>query len=271
MWARREHISVAPTTSTRPSASASNPPPPNGTFLRQYSSFDTINYYSFGFDSSYQAGMLTLRKRLARGFFYRFNYTYSKSIDDASQIFGSSNGGTANPQDITNLRLDRGRSDWDRGHVVSMNFTYQLPLGWQIAGSGTMSSGPPFTVKSGDNSAGGASRPDRLASGKLDNPSPDRWWDIGAFRAVANNDPRLGTAGRNILDAPGTISMNVALQKAFAVGERGSVRLRGEAFNVSNHANFGLPEISIASAAAATVNAVRGDGRTIQLGLRLQF
>ena len=65
----------------------------NGSFPRPISGFNDLDYYSFGGNSSYNAGMVTLRKRMARGFFYRLNYVYSKSIDTASQIADSSDGG----------------------------------------------------------------------------------------------------------------------------------------------------------------------------------
>lgn len=61
-----------------------------------------------------------------------------------------------------------------------MNFAWQLPFtqnalvrGWQLAGSGTAYSGQPFTPQLSGPSAdlGQATRPDRIASGTLPNPS----------------------------------------------------------------------------------------------------
>ena len=57
--------------------------------LRPYQGLNTINYVSFGGNSIYNAGQVTLRKHGRGGTFYRLNYAYSKSIDDASQFGGS--------------------------------------------------------------------------------------------------------------------------------------------------------------------------------------
>ena len=51
--------------------------------------------------------------------FYRINYSYSKSIDEASQMQGNSEGGFNGALDSRNLSLERARSDWDRGHVFT--------------------------------------------------------------------------------------------------------------------------------------------------------
>jgi hypothetical protein len=46
-----------------------------------------------------------------------------------SQSSGQSDGGFAQALDPRNLGLERGRSDWDRGHIFSASFSYQLPVG----------------------------------------------------------------------------------------------------------------------------------------------
>jgi len=61
-----------------------SPQLPNG--ITSFPQWGTITYYGFGFDSSYHAGSVTLRRRFVRNFFYRVNYTYSKSIDDGSAL-----------------------------------------------------------------------------------------------------------------------------------------------------------------------------------------
>ena len=99
--------------------------------LRPFPYFNgAINQFQFHSNSIYNAGQVSLRQRGRGGTFYRLNYAYSKSIDDASQLNGTSDGGLlAAAQDINNRRADRGRSDWDRGHVVTASFSWQLPFG----------------------------------------------------------------------------------------------------------------------------------------------
>ena len=82
-----------------------------GNFPKPYPAFGTMNYYGFWVNSIYNAATVSFRRRFVRGFFYRINYTYGKSIDESSQVTGNSDGGIADPQDSRNLRAERGRSD----------------------------------------------------------------------------------------------------------------------------------------------------------------
>ena len=89
---------------------------------------------------------------------------------------------------------------------MSMNFFYELPLGrsrltsgWQFAGTGRAYSGQLFTpqTQAGNGDLGEPTRPDRIANGSLANPTPDRWFDIGAFPVVPLSAFRFGNSGRN--------------------------------------------------------------------------
>ncbi|MGH9718756.1 MAG: carboxypeptidase regulatory-like domain-containing protein [Bryobacteraceae bacterium] len=252
----------------------------NGNFPRPFTGINTINFFSFGSNSTYNAGVFSIRKRFDRGFFYRFNYTYSKSIDDASQISGNADGGYPGAQNARNLRADRGRSDWDTGHSATLNFSYELPLGasrlwrrgWQLAGSGRFYSGQPFTPRTSnvDLNAGEANRPDRIAKGSVDEPSQQGWFDLLAFPLVPNGAFRFGNSGRNVLDGPGYASLNLSLSKRFPIRERQSLQLRWETFNVLNHTNFSQPENFVNAPNGATIiNA--SSARTMQIALKYYF
>jgi hypothetical protein len=250
-----------------------------GGYPRPIPGFNDINYYSFGSNSIYNAGILQMRKRFARGLFYRLNYVYSKSIDSASQISGSGDGGYGGAQDARNLSLERGRSDWDRGHSVTSLFMYDVPFrrhfllnNWQVAGTTRLQTGPPFTVASSSVQLdqGEANRPDRVAKGTLANPTPDMWYDRSAFPLVPTGAYRFGTSGRNILDAPGLVSVNVSLIKRIRLRERYNMQFRCEAFNALNHANFNLPNQNVNAPAGGTITATR-EARLFQFGLRMQF
>ncbi len=157
----------------------------NIAFPRPISGINTINYYSFGANSNYHAGQISLRRR-SRGGFYRLNYTISKSIDDASQLSGNSTGGFAGAQNSRDLKSERGRSDFDRRHVITAVFSTSLPMGrgkkffrgargwrhgvvggWQFSGSATYYSGQAFTVTSAnvDTALGESLRPNRIGTG----------------------------------------------------------------------------------------------------------
>jgi hypothetical protein len=157
----------------------------NIAFPRPIAGINTVNYYSFGANSNYNAGQISLRRR-ARGGFFRINYTISKSIDDASQLSGNSTGGFSGAQNSRDLKSERGRSDFDRRHVIAVVYSSQLPFGrgrrflrnargwkngmvggWQLSGSGTYYSGQAFTVTSAnvDTALGESSRPNRIGTG----------------------------------------------------------------------------------------------------------
>jgi hypothetical protein len=252
---------------------------PNGSYPKPIPGLNTISYYSFVSNSSYNAGTLSLRKRFTRGLFFRVNYAYAKSIDTASGFNYAGDGGYSGAQNALDLNAERGRSDFDIRHALSMNFAYQLSLGhswigsgWQLAGTGRAYSGQPFTpqTSAGNNDLGEPTRPDRIASGSVANPTPDRWFDVTAFPVVPLSAFRFGNSGRNILDGPGFVGINLSLSKRIRVREHGEAQFRWETFNVLNHTNFMLPNVNVDVVNGATITSAQA-ARVMQLGLRYQF
>jgi len=252
----------------------------NGSFLTPYPFWDTIEYYSFGAGSSYHSLNLTYRRRFANRFFYRFNYVWSKSLDEGSELASASSNGYGDAMDARNLSLEKGRSDFDRRHVFTMSFMYETQFqrwkwalkGWQVAATGEMYSGVGLTPYECCDSLdlGQADRPDRIASGNLPNPSLSEWFNLAAFPAVPAGSWRYGTSGRNLIDGPGQISQNLSLMRKFYVRETNYLQFRFEAFNFLNHANFNLPNIEMGAAGAGTITSAAAP-RAIQLALRLVF
>ena len=277
-----------------------------GTFPRPVTGLNAINYWSFGSNSSYSAGTLTLRKRSSGGFFYRFSYVFSKSIDDSSQLTGTSTGGFSGALDPRNLRLERGRSDWDRTHAFNSSYSYQLPIargraivgGWQLNGTTAISSGQPFTVESANvNTAiGDSTRPNRIGSGvQSDIPGAGKrgvdypFFNLSDFEPVPACASRTvclpsahgflpfapGNAGRNILNGPATAYLNSGLSKVFTLRELGRLQFRWELFNVLNHPNFQLPNRIFDAKNGGIISGVTGSGRggprSMQFVLRYSF
>ena len=274
----------------------------NGTnFPRPYNPWGTTNYYDFGSNSIYNAGQIMFRRRASGGFFYRLSYSYSKSIDDASQLTGNSDGGYTGALDPRNLRLKRARSDFDRGHVFTAIFNYALPVGrgkfllgdkgrmmngmfagWQLSGTVTAYSGAPFTVQDSSINAniGQSDRPNRLEKGTRVTGTGTRglgypWYNPSAFVATADCTSRTdcsndqygfvpfapGNSGRSILDGPGTFSTNTSLFKNFRLAERRSIQARWEVFNIFNHPNFMLPNHNFNVTAAGIITGVQDTGK----------
>jgi hypothetical protein len=247
--------------------------------LRPYPNFSSINIINDGSNSSYNSGQVTIRRRFSKQLFVRASYTYAKSLDESSGTGGTLQYNFAAAQDSRNLRLERGRSDFDIGHSVAASFMWTPKLGqsvllrdWQLSGTSTIYTGPPFSPKMGtfDYTAGGASRPDRIAKGTLDNPTVDQWFDRTAFPAVPNGSFRFGTSGRNILDGPGTVAINGALSRRIRFAETRALQIRAEMFNVPNHPNFNLPENRVDIISGGTISRAKNN-RSMQLGARFEF
>jgi hypothetical protein len=86
----------------------------------------------------------------------RGSYTFSRSIDNQSEVFPTS-GGASRWEITNNPRSDRGPSAFDHKHVASITWVYALPSpsqpvlkailgGWAGSGTASFVSGPPETV-----------------------------------------------------------------------------------------------------------------------------
>ena len=96
---------------------------------------------------------IELRRRYSHHLQLGAAFTYSHSIDDASDFFDNA-GAFALPQSSVH-RSERGAANFDSRFRMVANFIWDMPFaetklygGWQLAGILTMQSGQPFTVNS---------------------------------------------------------------------------------------------------------------------------
>lgn len=258
--------------------------------------FDDINLLESRANSNYNALQARFQQRLSRGLTALASYTWSKSIDDASNFF-SSTGDPNFPQNSYNVAAERGRSNFDVRHRLSVSYSYALPLGkgrqyladdgwlstvlsgWETYGIVTLQSGRPFTVAllpEIDNSGTGRSilgfgandRPNLVGNPETSAQTTLQWFNTSAFAFPAPGT--FGNAGRNILDGPGFQNVNASLVKNTALTERVNLQFRAEAFNLFNHPNFNLPDNFLGSPTFGRITSAR-DPRHIQFGLKLLF
>jgi hypothetical protein len=232
--------------------------------------------------SNYNAFQFSVDKRMSKGLAVMLGYTWAHAIDDVATEFG---GGVGTPQDIRCRRCDRGNSNYDLRHRVTISYTYALPFfrnqkgftrlalgGWQFNGITQAQTGLPFTpslLTANTNGAGG-SRPDATGTSPVvSNPTLARWFDPTAFASPTTI--RFGNAGRNILFGPGRVNFDLSMFKDFAYSDRFKVQFRTEAFNLFNTPQFGLPNASIGAPNAGTITSTVGNPRQLQLALRVQF
>jgi hypothetical protein len=160
-----------------------NQPDPT-TGLAPYPQFSSILFVESSANSNYNSLQLRSEKRTQMGLALLLSYTYSKSFDDISSVFGGSVG-SGLPQNSRNIAADRGPSDFNAVHRFSGSFVYDLPLrrlwsrgpdwsgrilnSWQAAAILTAQSGSPFTVVLGGApqasaaAFGNPARPDLIA------------------------------------------------------------------------------------------------------------
>jgi Carboxypeptidase regulatory-like domain/TonB dependent receptor len=152
--------------------------------------------------SHYNALQFNVTKHVSRGLSLFGSYTWSHSLDEESgaQLFYNGN-------DPLNPRSGYGNSDFDRPHVVTVSFQYELPKandlrgfaaqainGWGLGGLVVAESGQPYSVI--DFSGGAASLFYGGGQDQITNPIIP----IGGVGATAKNPRLQGTLGVN----PGT-------------------------------------------------------------------
>ena len=235
----------------RPGANASNI-----NQRRPYARIGALQVGSSSTNSSYNSLQLTVQKRYSRGFSVLANYTYAKSIDYGS--FASLETNQAGP-DPFNLRNNRGPSDFDVNHRLVVSGVWEMPKlrnrspllrhvlgGWQSNGIFTAETGTPFTITSGaDNDYNGVGGDFaeylggdwRMPGGRTKEEQLARWFDTSVFEV--SRPGTLGSARRNQMRQPGLWNLTYSLFRNFQIVEKARLQLRGEFFNVFNHANLG--------------------------------
>jgi hypothetical protein len=147
---------------------------------------------------------------------------------------------------------------------------------WQLSGNVTLQDGTPLNpvyFATDFANSGTPNRPNVVPGQRVALPGDQRSGDH-FFNTNAFSDPApytFGNAGRDILPGPGNIVIDVGLHRRFLLNERQIVELRGEAFNVVNHPNIGIPgpypDFGPFFGKAFSV----GDPRRLQFAVRYDF
>ena len=237
--------------------------------------------------STYHSGQLKVTQRFRSGLQFLGSYTYAKALDYGGSA-ASGGGAVGNPQTVTNLAAGKGPAGFDVRHRAVISWVWELPFGpgrawareggalaaivggWQFSGITTLTTGRPFTVfmQTGVNN-GAPSWPNRLGSGKLDDPSVDLWYNPRDFVAPPANT--YGDTGRGILRAPGHANVDTSLSKRFTVVGRSNVEFRWDAFNLFNNPGFGFPNQNFDSPTAGRITSTIIDNRSMQFSLKMNF
>jgi Carboxypeptidase regulatory-like domain len=247
-----------------------------------------INLLENSAQSWYDAGYVNVRRRFARGWTFLANYTFAKNLSDAPD-FRSPMFESAAPQNNSNLTLEKGLA-CDVRHRFALSAVYSLPgwgksgivhhvtENWRLSVIYQAQSGFPFTISVfGDTAnAGTLLGENPIRANYTGEPifgpgtrTADRWFNTAAFATPAAFT--FGNVGRNTIYGPGRQTLDLALQREFAVTENIKLQLRAEAFNALNHTNLGTPNRFVNTPQFGTITEAATPGREIQLGVRLSF
>jgi hypothetical protein len=234
--------------------------------------------------ANYQALTLAAKRRLANGLMFDANWTWSHSIDDASDP-GATLNETNLPQNVYDLSSEKASSSFDHRQRFVVSFIYQLPLAgkskglahallaqWQAGGNFTAQSGAPFTVNIASDQAnigaGPAQRPN-VSGNPNDGPkTPQQWFNTSVFSLPALYT--FGNAPRNAVIGPGLEEFDLSLQKEIPLRESARLLFRAEAYNLFNHPNFNIPNRTAFTANFGSISSTQ-DSRQLQFALKLAF
>jgi hypothetical protein len=193
-------------------------------------------------NSSYNALNLELKKRFSNNMQFFATYTWSHSIDDSSDLQT-----LLKPQDNTNFRAERSDSLFDQRHRFVFSGIFSAPDSWR-SGSGfqrfahgfqfapiiEFGSGRPFNILAvGDANGDFQStneRPTVLPDGTLCQTGVDAGCLQGVF-------PANGNLGRNMGLTRNYFSVDMRVTRKIRFGERMSLDLIAEVFNMFNRFN----------------------------------
>ncbi|HMF58363.1 MAG TPA: TonB-dependent receptor [Pyrinomonadaceae bacterium] len=265
---------------------------------RGNSGFSNYNGLTLGFESNNFRSL---------GLQFTARYTWSHAQDNLSSTFSEGsfnfNVGLTDP---FNPKLDYGDSDFDVRHrfVSSLNWdipfarhaeglTRQLFGGWTVAGIFNARTGTPFTIYDGTNAQ--ATAPRLVQTGPLAVNVTDTgganvfsYIDLHGQLVGAFGNPLCGGCSdfgpypanmtrRNQFRGPGFWNLDAAVYKNFRLSETKSIQLRGETFNLFNHANLYVVGFTndvsngfIPAARGVTVNG-NTERRNVQLAVKFIF
>ncbi|HZS52202.1 MAG TPA: TonB-dependent receptor [Bryobacterales bacterium] len=242
--------------------------------------------YSLPTHAFYDAFQLKINRRFSGGLLLTTAYAYGKAIDIQSNF------------NNINPLSQKGPTSFDRRHVFTQSFLYDLPFGpgkrwahsglakwiiggWQVNGLVTAESGFPFSITFSSatlNAPGNSNRPN--VSGPvavLGNIGPGQlFFDTSKFSAPAPGT--FGNTPRNFLYGPKLFSIDSSLVRKFRITERITGELQGQAINLTNTPHFDNPGASFGSSSFGQVTTAQGnqtvkvnENRQLEVSLRFVF
>jgi Carboxypeptidase regulatory-like domain len=269
--------------------------------------FGTNLYITNQAYSNYNGLLTTLHRKMSHGLQFDLNYTYSHSLDNISATpnaaFGA-NGAGGILCDVIHIGVCYGNSDFDATHVITADGLYELPIGrgrqfgsnmprwlnyaiggWALSGVNTWRTGLAFQSVSNSFPLSFANNVPAIFNGNTAALKDHIHVSNGQVQLFANPAAAIGTfsgplglqaGSRNNLRGPHFSEVALGLSKTFPVTEQVGVEFRADAYNVFNHANFGLPGAAATAdidspSTFGVINTMASQPRVLQLALRVDF
>lgn len=262
--------------------------------------------------SYYNAGQLILRHPITHGLQLDIAYTLSKSIDfgsdaERSTEFGTSGSGGSFSDILNTWRpyYNKGVSDFDTKHLLTVDGLYQLPFGrgkallsnangvanafvggWQLSGIGRATSGLPFSLFEPGwttdwqiESYAVVTQPVKMQRHFNSNGDPQFFANASAINSgVATGSPvRLpypGEAGeRNYFRGDGYFGLDSGLAKNWQIREHGALKFDWEVYSATNTVRFDPASINsgLTGAELGVATGLLTTPRRMQFALRYDF
>jgi hypothetical protein len=269
--------------------------------------FGEIGLVTNAANSRYDSAQVEVERKISSGLILRASYTYSKFMDDSSEIF-TTTGLSSYSQDLLNQRSDWGPSTFDQRHRFTVAYSWKIPYirrnaflraltdQWRWSGIAKIVSGTPNTVSSGFDSVGNGhpnGRPDLVNAsapfGSLGidaqfyGGDPGTYYDINCFCGLDRIDKfhfvipfgRAGNVGRNSIHGPGQIYFDTAIQRDFPIHfwklDNHLLQFRVDLFNAFNHPNLYTPSYDMFDSNFNNSAMTISGGRQIKLWLKYTF
>jgi hypothetical protein len=248
--------------------------------------------------SIYNSLQTSVTTRAFHGLTGTIEYTFSRTVDNASEILPTGAGGNTlefseNPLD-TNVR-ERGVSGISYPNVASFGLVYQFPTlsqrknlfarlvnGYSLNTLYGYNSGQPFTPFQGVPANGSycdsffnlfvlgvdSCRPVLLDRKAPNSPSSYAINDIPLANQLGNPFPGVG---RNSIRGQSYNNLDASLFKTTELTERVSLQLQMSAFNVFNRQYLGTPGAFIGAPNFLSTAFNQGSNRTVQLAAKIIF
>ena len=226
-------------------------------------------YLASNANSTREAGILQLRRRLHNGFTATVVYTYSKSIDDSAGLGGA--GGALYAQNWLDLSAERGLSTFDQRHLVNLTGQYTTGQGigggtllsgwrgqaikeWTFTSQINAGTGLPLTPVDSDilggTGVGGSLRPDYTGAPLY---AAAQGNNLNKQAYVLPPAGQFGNAGRDTITGPSMFTFNATMARTFRVNDRINLTLTVSSTNPINHVTYAnwITNISICAVRTA--------------------